>query len=340
MRNQQYETLEDLLADSSFRRWAAGEAGDHIIFWESWLAQNQDKRDMAEKAVTILKGVPFKLQEKTLDPDMIKAEWEKMSSRASTTNAGQPERKGASPLLTGGLRIAASIAVLIGLGLALQLYVFNPVVEYRTPFGKQLTVDLPDSSTVRLNANSVLSYRRQNPRKVWLDGEAFFRVKKKPATGANFRVLTNDLTVEVLGTAFNVSEKKDETEVILEEGKVKLNLNRDFKPELLMEPGDLVAFSIRSVKNIEKRQVKAEVFTSWKDGVQEFEDVPLTEIMERIQAIYGWKAVFYDESLKTKKISIGLPSEDFDMALLILSKSMNVEIERVRKEEEKVLLLR
>ena len=84
----------------------------------------------------------------------------------------------------------------------------------------------------------------------------------------------------MLGTAFNVIEKAYRTEVILEEGRVKLNLNRDFEPELYLEPGEMATFSIKTSEKVEKRAVKSQVLTSWKDGVLEFDDVPLSKVMD------------------------------------------------------------
>lgn len=341
MKRKSIETLEDLLNDASFQKWANGESDDQAPFWENWVKQHPRQQEMAEKAIAILNGLSFELKEADLDPGLVEEQWNKL--RLKTRKQLPGIRPGLESrrlrVRAWGLRVAAGLALLILSGFLLEYFVLNPMVAYRTPFGHQLTISLPDSTVVKLNANSNLAYRKRNPRKVWLDGEAFFEVKKKPTTGANFLVLTNDLTVEVLGTAFNVIEKLDKTEVVLEEGRVKLNLNRDFEQELLMEPGDQVTFSAQMNQKVERRQVEPEKISSWKDGVLEFEDVSLTEIMERIEVIYGWKAVYYDNSLKSRKISLGLPSEDLESALLILSKTMGMKIEKVESEGN-VLLLR
>lgn len=340
MEKREFETLEDLLEDASFRHWATGEPGSIVSFWEDWLSNDPDKKILVEQAIVLLKGIPFVVKEQPIAPSMVKEEWKKLSRR--TVDAKSDIRTGIAKkqrrARSWKLRIAACIALVLALGFVLEYYVINPLVAYRTPFGKQLSVVLPDSTFVKLNANSALSYRKQNPRKVWLDGEAFFRVKKKPKTDATFLVLTNDLTVEVLGTAFNVIEKEDKTEVILEEGSVKLNLKKDLGSDFLMEAGDLVIFSAKTMKKAEKRRVKPEILTSWKDGVQQFDDAPLEEIMEKIKAVYGWETIYFNEALKTRRFDFPLPLEDFDEALLLLRKMIDSKIEKVEKEG-KVLLL-
>lgn len=341
MTRKKIETLEDLLADDSFVRWGSGEADEHTSFWEEWIKEKAERKELVDMALAILQGVPFQIRESALQSEAIQEAWQQVQAQSGKIRPGRrvrPEKKRLR-VRTRRLRIAAGLAILIISGFLLEYFVFNPVISHNTPYGQQLAITLVDSTIIKLNANSTLTYRKRNPRKVWLDGEAFFQVKKKPATGANFLVLTNDLTVEVLGTAFNVIEKEDKTEVVLEEGSVRLNLNRDFERELLMEPGDQVTFSALSHDKVETRKVKAESITAWKDGVLEFDDVLLTEIMDRIEAIYGWKAVYYNESLKERKITLGLPSEDLESALMILSKSMGMTIDKVQREG-KVLLLR
>lgn len=342
MKKKVFTTIEDLLNEESFRKWVFEEPGDHITFWENWIAENQDKQALVEKAILILEGLSFKFKTPTgIPPKVIRTEWQKLRNKAFKEEPALPKPMPDNQRLhwvrTKAWSIAASVAVLVVAGFLLQYFVLNPTISYTTPFGEQLSIVLPDSSQVELNANSTIKYRKQNPRRVWLDGEAFFKVKKKPAINKNFLVVANDLTVEVLGTSFNVIEKEDKTEVVLEEGSVKLNLNRDFQQEVYMKPGELVAFSASANKEVEKREVEPQLLTSWKDGILEFKDVSLQQVMERIEEIYGWKTIYQDEALKTRKVAVPLPSNDLESVLILLNKAIGVKIEKVH--EDNVLLL-
>lgn len=342
MKEKDYDTLKDLLAEQSFRDWVMNDSKADHSFWENWLAEAPERKAVVEQAIVILQQLPFKFKEQRPDRKMIQSEWKKLSSRVAdnTQRPGSPSKLlGKRRFLSsmGSIRVAASIVLLATLGILLQNYVFNPRVSYRTPFGKQLSLVLPDSTAITLNANSVLTYRKQNSRKVWLEGEAFFQVRKKPQNNANFLVVTNDLTIEVLGTTFNVNGKGNKTEVLLEEGRIKLNLKRDFEQEIYMDPGELVTYSAHTSKTIEKRQIKAEQLTSWKDGTLKFEDVALSEVMRRIEEIYGWRPIYQKEELLNRRISMGLPSNDLKTALTMLSRAIGIEIEQV--VEERTLLL-
>ena len=342
MKEKDYDTLKDLLAEESFRHWVMNDSKTDHSFWEDWLAEAPERKALVEQAIVILQQLPFTFKEQRPNRKMIQSEWMKLNKRVADNTQTQIS----SPTIVGkrrflsrnwSIRAVASVVLLATLGVLLQNYVLNPRISFQTPYGKQLSLVLPDSTAVTLNANSVLTYRKRNSRKIWLEGEAFFQVRKKPQNNANFLVLTNDLTIEVLGTTFNVNGKGNKTEVILEEGRIKLNLKRDFEQEIYMDPGEFVAYSLQKTETIEKRRIIPEQLTSWKDGTLEFEDVKLGEVMKRIEEIYGWRPIYQKEELINRRISMGLPSNDLETALTMLSRVIGIEIEQV--EEERTLLL-
>lgn len=344
MKDNKYTTVQDFLEDKSFCVWATDQSKDTTGKWANWLELNSDKLPLVQQAALIVIGPTFEFREPAVAPELVTGELEKLKARIKQQPANlkstsiKTSRKPLRLVAFSSLRIAASIAVIAVVSFLLWQFAANPMVEHQTQYGQQTTVVLPDSTLVELNANSKLTYRKRNPRRVWLDGEAYFEVKKKPSTGANFEVITNDLTVEVLGTAFNVIETSTQTEVVLEEGSVRLDLNRSFENEFIMEPGEMVAFSAASTGSVQKQKVATESIVSWKEGVLEFDDVPLPRLMEKIEQIYGWKAEYAREELKHRKISIPLPVNDLNSSLMLLSKAIEMDIERV--EGENLLLLR
>jgi ferric-dicitrate binding protein FerR (iron transport regulator) len=59
--------------------------------------------------------------------------------------------------------------------------------------------------------------------------------------------------------------------------------------------------------------------------------------MDRIEAIYGYRAEYGDTTLRNRKISTPLPADDLESALTLLSRAIGLQIERV--EEDNLLLL-
>ncbi len=61
---------------------------------------------------------------------------------------------------------------------------------------------------------------------VWLDGEGYFSIRRNPqGPHRSFIVHTSEGNVEVLGTKFNVNTRDQQTNVVLEEGRINLELN-------------------------------------------------------------------------------------------------------------------
>ena len=167
---------------------------------------------------------------------------------------------------------------------------FNPSEQIaQTGFDERKEIVLPDGSHVTLNGNSTLQYFSDwsagETRVVKLQGEAYFQVDKKKETNTKFQVLTEDLTVEVLGTFFNVNTRQEATKVFLEKGKVKVKLEDKKSTQLLLEPGQVVSYSAKRKSLLSPYKVANELQISWKDGYLTFKDSSLKEILEQLAAI-------------------------------------------------------
>lgn len=126
-----------------------------------------------------------------------------------------------------------------------------------TPNGGEWQIQLPDGSTVWLNAASSIQYSLNigtaKQRRVKLDGEAYFEVAKNAAHP--FIVETDKQAVEVLGTHFNINSYRDErlTKTTLLEGSVRVSHKTTNESEVL-KPGEqsLVSVSGMDVKEVDE----------------------------------------------------------------------------------------
>ncbi|MDW3648731.1 MAG: FecR domain-containing protein [Bacteroidia bacterium] len=230
--------------------------------------------------------------------------------------------------------IAASISVLIALGLSVFfISERNSRIIYQTAFGEKMEVVLADQSEITLNANSRLWHYKGKPREVWLDGEAFFHVSKKPESGAKFTVLTSDLEVEVLGTSFNVNSLKQKTDVFLEEGKVKLHLKGKQKDKIELIPGDLLSYSANKAGSLTKRRNTSQNLTSWKDGAIILEMVAVSKVLDEMERIYGISIQLKDKRILNKEIMLAIPIENRSIALSALENVLGRKIKQTRDNE-------
>lgn len=183
------------------------------------------------------------------------------------------------------LAIAAALAIA-----ALTSYLFIPV-ERTAPLGEQLTVTLPDQSTVTLNSGSELRYNRlfgYTNRNAELNGEAFFEVK---SSGQPFVVETFNASVRVLGTKFNLrswaADPGAETTVTLTEGKLTLESIDSESEAVMLTPGE--QSSVKGDDTVPTLPSPSEVdqVLSWIEGRLAFENRPIGQIFNEIERRYN-----------------------------------------------------
>lgn len=222
-------------------------------------------------------------------------------------------------------RVAAGVLLLIVAGLtAGKLYQHYSWTEYITAVGEIRTIELEDGSTVVLNGNSRLrvpgNLSADHPRNVFLTGEANFQVAKARSQNARFVVHTQDLDVEVLGTRFNVNSRAEETIVYLEEGSVKVSREEKDGQEIYLSPGEKLGYSTtdRTLKRIEVESEVNEI--SWREGIFEFENLPLDKILKQITDPYDYQYNIESQGLKDRTFTVRIPDNDLTFSISVLEK--------------------
>lgn len=301
--------IEDFVADEYFIQWVKNPSKEHNAFWQSWIGQNPDKKPVIKEAREIVLTLQFKedkiREERFLEIWSNIAEADKNRGFTVTSHLKKeiPEYKRATYLLWWH-KVAAACVLLIG-ATVFAIYNYQHDTVVRTSYGESRTFFLPDSTKVILNANSTLRYFQYDfegaNRKVWLNGEAFFSVVHKK-DNRNFLVHTPELQVEVLGTRFNVNSRRGKSRVVLEEGKVKLDIPLGGKSDLTMEPGEMVEYS-RKEKNLSKKKVNTDSYSSWRNNQLVFVSTSLEEIARTLEDNYGYRVVFRDEKLKHERFT-------------------------------------
>lgn len=159
----------------------------------------------------------------------------------------------------------------------------NNLVEIHTAYGEQKHLFLPDSSEVWINAGTNLKYPQKfngNIRTVYLDGEAYFTIKKDESK--YFVVQTGDVSVKVLGTQFNVKAYSDDARLIttLTSGKVEVLAGTNLSHTL--KPNEQLIYN-RSTSEIDISEISKGETDSWRNGELIFTDAPLSEILQVLE---------------------------------------------------------
>jgi ferric-dicitrate binding protein FerR (iron transport regulator) len=335
MSKKQYNTINDFLEDVSFKNWALQNNGTDINFWEFWIANNPEKNELVNKAKDLVLGVSF--NKDLVSKEKVAFEWKKLEAKIQEKTkvskvSKVPKAPKSKVIFFRKFSAAASILLLFSLGF--YFLNSNSKVTHKTNYGEILNIKLQDGSDVTLNSNSSLSYYKNESRRVWLSGEAFFQVDKKVVTQAKFWVITKDLSVEVYGTSFNVSTKQEKTAVFLEEGNIWLKLKNGTDKKMI--PGNYISYSAEENKILEDKNIFNPIIkTSWKDGSLLFENLSLEKAMEKIEESYGYSIVFKDDNSKDILITGAVPITNIDICIKAIEKSAGVLI--VKKENSLII---
>ncbi len=220
------------------------------------------------------------------------------------------------------------------------------------PHGSRSFIVLADSTKVWLNAGAKLQYPANfegKHREVYLEGEAFFEVKKDQHQP--FFVKVSGMDLKVHGTKFNVKAYKDEYEIetTLLEGSVEvIGLKSDQKEDqnLFLKPGQkLVLYkekantsggiannnssqAIGSVKITDARLINLTVTTpeiAWTYDKLVFDKQRFDEVKTRLERWYGVTIEVKDSSVLDYRFSGTFDKETFEQAMYALKEAAGFE---------------
>lgn len=204
--------------------------------------------------------------------------------------------------------------------------------EVSTLDGETKDITLPDGSTVKLNAGSVIFYPEHfssAERSVYISGEAVFRVVHNPQVP--FVVGTSDMDITVHGTTFNVKSYPEDrnTSASLCEGSISAYIKNEGKT-LLMTPDQKISYDrISGCSTLTKVNSKEE--TAWESGDLCFRSESIHDILKTIERMYGINAYVtsgkYDGVILTAKFIHGESLQQMLTAICRIVPGMSYEIE-------------
>jgi ferric-dicitrate binding protein FerR (iron transport regulator) len=333
-------TAKDFLADERFVRWVRhrGEIRNLDIYWEAVIKNYPELIEEINKAADTARILAC--QKRFGDDANTHEAWQKVHKQLKWSAPQRVINTGKYYLLK-YRNIAAITAVFVLLGGAVAGGYFlrsgsHSDEAYTTifsPAGQKTEITLPDNSKVWLNSKTTIRYSsgfNHDNREIFLDGEAYFDVKKSRVP---FEVKTSAMNLKVLGTAFNVKCYSDDStvEATLVRGSLKVeklnNLTGDIE-EIFLTPNQKIVFvreakeSGQPLNTVEERRdeiiagenlksavkevnlIKAyntEKSTGWIEGVLIIEGESLLELSKKIERRYDVKIIFMNEELKNFK---------------------------------------
>ncbi|MCG2617045.1 FecR domain-containing protein [Terrimonas sp. NA20] len=317
--SRSFQRVEDVIENEDFQAWFTGK---HVAGWEEWLTANPSQAELVNEAVAFMKDI--RMQEAPISAQEIARAYSRLEDRI-----GEDEQRGRVVSMSRNrfkrwIGVAAALVLLAAVFSIWKYVSRDPSVS--TKYGQIASHQLPDGSTMVLNANSCATlskdWKEGKDREIWLNGEAFFHVKKTVKKD-RFVVHTNDLDVIVTGTQFNVWTRDNKTSVLLTEGSVTIRTATG--EEIKMVPGEFVQIDHKS---LEKKTANEERILAWKDNRILFDSTPIREAARIIQEHYGIKVTVDDSVPDANTLGGMMPNNNLDVLLRSIEATNDYRISR------------
>ncbi len=193
--------------------------------------------------------------------------------------------------------------------------------KFFTEKGVKGFVILPDSTKVWLNSCTELTYPVKfngTRREISMSGEAYFEVAKDSLHPMIINT-ENNVSIEVLGTSFNLKSYKEDgrVETTLYSGSVRMHYEADGeKKTVLMEPDEKVVYELpttaKRMNAVPQKLQKPQLESAWKEGRLIFDQTPVEEVLKMIERWHGTRFI-----VKNDKIYKYVLSADFESESLV-----------------------
>jgi len=283
---------------------------------------DEDSQNTADK----WKEIKDMKNEKEID---IEKAWKNVSSKLQQadfkTDAGKTRI--ISMRLT-FIRIAAVALILLSVGSVAFFLVSSGALDKKIAYAtgndqKNLLIELPDGSSIFLNRNSELTFRKNfssKSRDVKLKGEAFFNIASDASKP--FIIDAGNARVMVLGTSFNVitSNENSEVEVFVKTGKVLLT-GTDNSRSIELDPGYIGRIdSEKTTKSINKDPN----YLSWNTGLLVYNGQTLDVVFKDLKRVYNMDIVADDISILENRWTSPIDNQTRETIIRLICVSFNL----------------
>lgn len=208
-------------------------------------------------------------------------------------------------------RVALLLVLPLAIGFALLLSKTKQDIEWKeinVDNGAKQELTLSDGTSLVMYAGSRLTYPTsfdKKVREIFIDGEVYADVahdkKDKP-----FVIYAGDVSIQVLGTKFNLKAYKgaEEVNVHLLEGSVRLDVKDGLHDSSYMvRPGQSVVFN-RKDGTLKSYMFDVDTYrTIREEGQIEFDNMTILDIAAELERMFGNRIVVADKKLAARRMT-------------------------------------
>lgn len=185
-------------------------------------------------------------------------------------------------------------------------------------------IELEDGSQITINKSASIQHIEEfsHNRKVNLIGEAYFNVASDPQHP--FTINAGEVTIEVIGTEFNVLHDTlvKQVTVSVTEGKVKCSSGAR---EIYLTANKAAQFSYDK-GSLNPFQTTNNNHLAWKTNILEFKNTPLQEVIPQLNKYYGVSFKFADDSIKQNNLSIRIDNTELEHVIKIIEMTSELKV--------------
>ncbi len=250
---------------------------------------------------------------KPIDSDV---SWARFESKLDAVDEKQPILKVRPKLV----HLRPALAMLFGILLLILLpilYVQFNIVNIATDRGEIVSHTFPDGSLVQLSTESVLKYKKsswKSKRIVEIMGEAYFNVERGKIP---FVVNSDNLTVTVLGTKFNVKHRDDMIEVAVNKGKVQV-LDTVKEKQVILLAGQMSRFADGELPE-QPQKLPFANYPGWTQNKLMFYQDNLANVCREIERRFEVRVQLSNQKLADITVTGVLETDSVESVLSILS---------------------
>lgn len=307
-------TVEELLSDQTFTDYCQDSGSVHRETWTMIISGNPGQAETFREAKALLS-----ILSPSLSHNEIETEVNKLREVFSTSelHEARPEvhnKKRIQPVLVYGSILLVCLSIATYVLMPLSNTATATASTFETHMGERKQYILPDGSTVILNSNSSFYFDNsfgKNERRIYLKGDAFFKVAKNPAKP--FTVITQGFSTTAIGTAFYVHSNAGLANygVGLLEGKVKLEKNGSDET-VFLTAGEKASLTKTETRFI-TQQYDTLSLNKWINGILSFKNTPVNEAFYELE---NWYSVQIEDRRSNRELItingdyVNVPLED------------------------------
>lgn len=208
--------------------------------------------------------------------------------------------------------VAASLLVLIAAAYFLFL---KPSPEtYLYAADSDNIIELKDGSRVHLNRGSAITVSPFSgiTRHVTLSGEAYFEVA--PDTKKPFLIKCGKTVTEVIGTAFNLRQSKDEVILSVQSGKVIFRTADPKEEALALTSGEAAVFEHEQLRMLPNPSPN---YNAWHTRQLWFKGMSLSEVAKEVSTYFNQPVIIENPAVKNCTPGSSLPYKNPEIKSLL-----------------------